>query len=175
MSRTFFASLPKLPSGWRHISYYLSRFWGHWKIWVPSCPLPTLPKEGRIPEKQPPKFTLGFRRAHVPYLFSYRTIPTGFVRSLVYFAFKKTGSKKKNLKYSKISCYYKHFEDTSLFLGGGDWGLKSASHLQKQGPYCLNYTSSPFCSGYFRDGVLQTIYPGWPWAGILQISGLLCS
>jgi hypothetical protein len=31
--------------------------------------------------------------------------------------------------------------------------------LAKQVLYCLNLISSPFCSGYFGDGVLQTICP----------------
>jgi hypothetical protein len=31
--------------------------------------------------------------------------------------------------------------------------------LAKQTLYCLNHTSTPFFSGYFGDGVAQTIYP----------------
>jgi hypothetical protein len=27
--------------------------------------------------------------------------------------------------------------------------------------YCLSHTSSPFCSGYFGDGISRTICPGW--------------
>jgi hypothetical protein len=39
-----------------------------------------------------------------------------------------------------------------------------------QALYCLSHTSSSFCSGYFRDGVLQTICLGWPQTTILLIS-----
>jgi hypothetical protein len=42
--------------------------------------------------------------------------------------------------------------------------------LAKQVPYCLSHTSSLFCSGYFRDGVLRTTYPSWPQTTVLQIS-----
>jgi hypothetical protein len=35
---------------------------------------------------------------------------------------------------------------------------------------CLSHTSTPFCSGYFRDGVLWTICPGWPQTEILLSS-----
>jgi hypothetical protein len=34
-----------------------------------------------------------------------------------------------------------------------------ALHLQNR---CLSHTSSPFCPGYFGDGVLQTLCLGWP-------------
>jgi hypothetical protein len=34
----------------------------------------------------------------------------------------------------------------------------------------LNHTSSPFCSGYFGDGVSRTICPGWPQTTSLPIS-----
>jgi hypothetical protein len=34
----------------------------------------------------------------------------------------------------------------------------------------LNHISSPFCSGYFGDGVLWTICPRWPRTLILPIS-----
>jgi hypothetical protein len=36
--------------------------------------------------------------------------------------------------------------------------------------YCLSHTSSPFCSGYFGDGVLRTTCPGWHRTTILSIS-----
>jgi hypothetical protein len=36
--------------------------------------------------------------------------------------------------------------------------------------YCLSHTSSPFCSGYFGDGVSHTICLGWPRTLILFIS-----
>jgi hypothetical protein len=35
--------------------------------------------------------------------------------------------------------------------------------------YYLSYTASPFCFGYFGDGVSQTIFPGWPGNLILLI------
>jgi hypothetical protein len=35
--------------------------------------------------------------------------------------------------------------------------------------YYLTHTSGPFCSGYFGDGVLQTICSGWPQTVILPI------
>jgi hypothetical protein len=34
----------------------------------------------------------------------------------------------------------------------------------------LNHTSSPFCSGYFGDGVSWTICLGWPWTAVLPVS-----
>jgi hypothetical protein len=34
----------------------------------------------------------------------------------------------------------------------------------------LSHTSYPFCSGYFGDGVSQTIPPGWPCTMIFPIS-----
>jgi hypothetical protein len=51
-----------------------------------------------------------------------------------------------------------------------DWSLNSGLHTWKQVLYHLNHTSSPFCSGYFGDGVLWTICPGWPPTIILLIS-----
>jgi hypothetical protein len=30
----------------------------------------------------------------------------------------------------------------------------------------LSHISSPFCSGYFVGGVLQTVHAGWPWTRI---------
>jgi hypothetical protein len=42
--------------------------------------------------------------------------------------------------------------------------------LAKQELYCLIHNSSPFYPGYFGDGVLQTIYPGWPGTEILLVS-----
>jgi hypothetical protein len=36
--------------------------------------------------------------------------------------------------------------------------------LAKQALNCLSHSSSPFCSGYFGNGVLQTICLGWLWA-----------
>jgi hypothetical protein len=35
--------------------------------------------------------------------------------------------------------------------------------LAKKVLYLLRHTSSPFCSGYFGDGVLRNICLGWPW------------
>jgi hypothetical protein len=34
----------------------------------------------------------------------------------------------------------------------------------------LSHSSSPFCSGYFGDGVFQSICPGWSWNVIPTIS-----
>jgi hypothetical protein len=56
-----------------------------------------------------------------------------------------------------------------FFLGGtGVW--TQGSTLVKQALYHLHQTPSPFCSGYFGNGVSQTICPGWPQTAILQIS-----
>jgi hypothetical protein len=38
----------------------------------------------------------------------------------------------------------------------------STTTLAKQALYYLSHTPSPFCSGYFGDGVLQTTGLGWP-------------
>jgi hypothetical protein len=42
--------------------------------------------------------------------------------------------------------------------------------LAKQVLYHLSYASSPFCSGYFGDKVLQNTSLGWPCFEILPIS-----
>jgi hypothetical protein len=42
-----------------------------------------------------------------------------------------------------------------IYLSGGFM-------LAKQTLCCLSHTSSPFCSGYFGDGVSQIICQGWP-------------
>jgi hypothetical protein len=55
-----------------------------------------------------------------------------------------------------------------FFYGTGVW--TQSFMLAKQALYCLSHTSSPFCSGYFGDGVLRTVCPGWPWTMILSIS-----
>jgi hypothetical protein len=34
--------------------------------------------------------------------------------------------------------------------------------LARQSLYHFTHASSPFCFGYFRHGVIRTIYPGWP-------------
>jgi hypothetical protein len=54
------------------------------------------------------------------------------------------------------------------FLWG--WGLKSGFPLAKQVLHILSHTSSPFCSGYFRDGVSRTMCLVWPRTAILLIS-----
>jgi hypothetical protein len=54
-----------------------------------------------------------------------------------------------------------------LFDGTGAWTQRFV--FTKQVLYHLSHTSSPFCSGYFGDGVLQTICPGWPWTVTLLI------
>jgi hypothetical protein len=42
--------------------------------------------------------------------------------------------------------------------------------LAKQVLYCLNHTSSSFCSDYVGDGVLHIIFPDCPQTVILLIS-----
>jgi hypothetical protein len=42
--------------------------------------------------------------------------------------------------------------------------------LAKQALYWLSHTTSPFCSGYFGDGVFRTLCLDWPWILILLIS-----
>jgi hypothetical protein len=45
-----------------------------------------------------------------------------------------------------------------LFFGGT--GVRTHGFtLAKQSLYCLNHTSSPFCSGYFGDGGLENYMP----------------
>jgi hypothetical protein len=43
----------------------------------------------------------------------------------------------------------------SWFLGGGVWSLNSGLNTCRAGALLL----SPFCSGYFRDGVLWNYWP----------------
>jgi hypothetical protein len=56
------------------------------------------------------------------------------------------------------------------FDGSGVWTRGFA--LAKQVLYHLSHTSSPFCSDYFGDGVLQTYLPGLtlnePWSSRSQ-------
>jgi hypothetical protein len=53
-----------------------------------------------------------------------------------------------------------------FFSGVGVWTQDVI--LAKQAFYCI---SSSFCSSYFRNGVLWTVYPDWPWISIfLMIS-----
>jgi hypothetical protein len=40
----------------------------------------------------------------------------------------------------------------------------------KETLFCLKHASSPFCSSYFGDGVLRSIFLGWPGTSILPIS-----
>jgi hypothetical protein len=61
------------------------------------------------------------------------------------------------------------------FFGGGDVGRQTGVWIEgfalaKQALYHLSHTSSLFCSGYFGDGILRTICPGWPQTTILPIS-----
>jgi hypothetical protein len=52
------------------------------------------------------------------------------------------------------------------FFGGGETGIWIQGFvLAKQVFYCLSHTFSPFCPGYFGDGV-----SGWPQTMILLIS-----
>jgi hypothetical protein len=57
-----------------------------------------------------------------------------------------------------------------FFSWGTVWSLNSRLLLAKQALYRLSHTSCPFSSGYFGDGVSQTICPGQPWTMILLIS-----
>jgi hypothetical protein len=45
-------------------------------------------------------------------------------------------------------------------------GLNSDLHTCNQAVYCVSCNSSPFYSGYFGDGVSQTICLSWPWMAI---------
>jgi hypothetical protein len=57
-----------------------------------------------------------------------------------------------------------------FFVGCITLGFKlRASRLQRV-PYCLRLTCSSFCSGYFGEGLSQTILPGWSQTSILLIS-----
>jgi hypothetical protein len=58
--------------------------------------------------------------------------------------------------------------DVFVFDKTGVWTQDFA--LANQALYCLSHTSSPFCSGYFGDGVSWTICPGWPCTAILPMS-----
>jgi hypothetical protein len=42
--------------------------------------------------------------------------------------------------------------------------------IAEQALYSLSYTSSPFCSGCFEDGVSGTICPCWPQTMFLPVS-----
>jgi hypothetical protein len=58
-----------------------------------------------------------------------------------------------------------------FFVGGGGNGVWSQDFTPaKQVLYGLSHFCSPFCSGYFRDGVSQTLCVDWPWSVILLIS-----
>jgi hypothetical protein len=54
--------------------------------------------------------------------------------------------------------------------------LNSGLHAVKQVLYCLNHTSSPFCSDYFAYGVSQTTCPCWLQTMVLisasQVAGI---
>jgi hypothetical protein len=58
-----------------------------------------------------------------------------------------------------------HAQNFFLWYWDLNWG-PCTLHLL----YCLSHTSSPFCSGYFGDGVLRTICLGWLQTLILLIS-----
>jgi hypothetical protein len=55
-------------------------------------------------------------------------------------------------------------------VGERDWDLNQGLQACKEALYYLSHTSSTFFSGYFGDGVSQTICPGWSWAVILPVS-----
>jgi hypothetical protein len=85
-----------------------------------------------------------------------------FVRNLGYLV---SDVASQGLQCHKILCAW--WSVLEFFLGG--WaGLEF--ELTKQALYHLSLISSPFCSGYFEDGVLQSINLGWPWTAILPIS-----
>jgi hypothetical protein len=52
-----------------------------------------------------------------------------------------------------------------LFFGETEFEFRAWKML-----YCLSHASSPFCCGYFGDGVSWTICLCWPWTTILPIS-----
>jgi hypothetical protein len=62
------------------------------------------------------------------------------------------------------SCWWFFF----LLDGNGIWTQRFMQ--AKHALYCLNHTSSPFCSGYFGDEGSWTICRGWPQTAILLIS-----
>jgi hypothetical protein len=67
-----------------------------------------------------------------------------------------------------LSSALKQNIDHDLFFFWWNWDLNFL--LTKQALYYLRHTSSPFFSGYFGDGILQTICPGWPQTVIFSIS-----
>jgi hypothetical protein len=52
------------------------------------------------------------------------------------------------------------------FLLGLGFELRA---LCSQSQHWLSHTSSSFCSGYFGDEMLWTIYQDWPWTIVLSI------
>jgi hypothetical protein len=61
-----------------------------------------------------------------------------------------------------------HLSVFFFFYGTGTW--TQCFVLAKQALYHLSWTSSPFCYGYFGDGLSQTICLSWPHTMILRIS-----
>jgi hypothetical protein len=64
--------------------------------------------------------------------------------------------------------------DSTHLTKNGTWLLSRSLNqgllLCKELFNCLSHASCPFCSGYFGDGVWQTICPGWCWTAILLLS-----
>jgi hypothetical protein len=57
--------------------------------------------------------------------------------------------------------FYFYFSGTRIWTQGFTLG--------KQALYFLSHDSSPFWTGYFEHGVLQTVCTVWPWTMILLI------
>jgi hypothetical protein len=77
------------------------------------------------------------------------------------------------LNFKVVPCLVRHRERASLFFlfysdGTGVWTL--GFKFTKQALYHLSCTSTPFCSGYFENGVYGTICLSWPRTMILLIS-----
>jgi hypothetical protein len=53
-------------------------------------------------------------------------------------------------------------KDKLFCVCGWGLGFELSQGFAKLAPYHLSHNSSPFCSGYFEDGVLPTICLGWP-------------
>jgi hypothetical protein len=65
---------------------------------------------------------------------------------------------------------FSHLWALIFFFLGGTWFWTQIFTLAKLALSHLSLTYSSFCFGYFGDGVLWTICPGWPPTVILPIS-----
>jgi hypothetical protein len=62
-------------------------------------------------------------------------------------------------------------QKNNFFFFGSTAGVWTQGLMfAKQALYPLSHIYSPFCSGYFGDGVSWTAYSGWPQTVILLIS-----